>query len=134
MPSAFATREFAFSRFDAPPAKVSPHLTGAPAATAEASAVDVGGVAGGIEVAVEATLGRQRRLSEDCREECTNPSSATVLAATMGKTIYSPNYLSHCYRVKVGDMIDSIAGQDGDVDCSTSSGWSGGVSYYVNGH
>ena len=114
---------------------MSSHLAGVLAATAEATAEDVGGGAGGVEAAaVEATLGRQRRLSEDCREECTNPSSATVLAATMGKTIYSPNYLSHCYRVKVGDMIDSIAGQDGDVDCSTSSGWSGGVSYYVNGH
>jgi len=64
--AAFDTR-FAFSRFDAPPAKVSPHLAGAPAATAEASAVDVGGGAGGVEAAaVEATLGRPRprRLSE----------------------------------------------------------------------
>ena len=91
--SAFETR-FAFSRFDAAPAKVSSHLAGIPAATAEASAVDVGGGAGGVEAAaVEATLGRQRRLSEDasCQPPCSisytkpggyceNKASAAILS------------------------------------------------------
>ena len=91
--SAFDTR-FAFSRFDAPPAKVSSHVAGAPAATAEASAVDVGGGAGGVEAAaVEATLGqRPRRLSEqECPDLLTpeplsidNCSGAFVLTAGGG--------------------------------------------------
>jgi len=120
---------------------VSSHLAGVLAATAEATAEDVGGGAGGVEAAaVEATLGRQRRLSEDCfknltREECTNPSSATMLAATMGKTLYA--YLAeYCYRVEIGGMIDSQWTGGGTnknpTYCATQVEYSGSA-YYVNG-
>ena len=82
--AAFDTR-FAFSRFDAPPAKVTSHLAGALAATAEASAVDVGGGAGGVEAAaVEATLGRQRprRLAECIKNSSPSPPSSPDAAAS----------------------------------------------------
>jgi len=129
-----AVRFLPLRAFDAAPAKVSSHLAGVPAAAAEASAVDVGGGAGGVEAAAVASGACPRTAARSAQKPIIRDDAGRIV----GKTIYSPGYLSHCYRVKVGDMIDSIAGQDGDVDChcSTSSGWpenSGGVAHYNNG-
>ena len=85
------------------------------------------------------------RPRDECpREECTNPSSATMLAATMGRTFYAQcmsNYcLEYCYRVKVGAYIDSKwSGFDrnrphfGSPYCATQVTYSGS-SYYVIGN
>ena len=140
MPSGDAVN-FVFSRFHVqrPVAAGGLLLPAGEAASVEMG--DVGGGAGGVEAAaVEATLGRQRRLSEDCfknltREECTNPSSATMLVAAMGKTLYA-HYAEYCYQVAIGGKIDSKwtggGSKNNPTYCENEVTYSGDA-YYVNG-
>jgi len=65
------------------------------------------------------------------REECSNPSSETALSAVDGQTLYATRN-SHCFRVAIGSMIDSVHVGKDDVSACPDATYTGN-NYYING-
>ena len=65
------------------------------------------------------------------REECSNPSSETALSAADGQTLYATRN-SHCFRVAIGSMIDSVHVGKDDVSACPDATYTGN-NYYING-